>query len=217
MSVRSIVCCGLLAACGPTEIETTLGGGESFDNPYDVVRTQIAQSDDVTIAPQLSVACSDVNGTSENSWYRLFALGDYGVVGKLSINRVNFGVQTVIGYDQRVKVSIGTYAGAVGSVELDPTKIDVLGLTTIPVPEGSDGQMLQANFPAIEVSEGGNLVVEIKTEGFTDGRFFYLGATSGSETMPGYLRAPACDIPRPLMTSAIGHSQTHLIIAVSGS
>jgi hypothetical protein len=208
-----------VAACGPTEVDTTLGagGGESFDNPYDVVRTQIAQTDDVTIAPSLSVACSDANGTSENSWYRMFALSDYGVVGKLSINRVNFGVQTVIGYDQRVKVSVGTYAGSAGSVELDPTKIDVLGLTTISVPEGSDGQMLQANFPAIEVSEGSNLVVEIKTEGFTDGRFFYLGATTGSETMPGYLRAPSCGIQKPRMTSAFGYSQSHLVIAVSGS
>src|SRR6185503_4510550 len=102
----------------------------------------------------------------------------------LTVYRVNFGVQTAIG-DQRVKVSIGTYAGDMGSVELDPAKIDVLGLTTIPVPDGTS-QVLQANFPALAVPHSANLIVEIKSEGYTDGRFFYLGATRSAETIPGY-------------------------------
>lgn len=208
--------CVVLVACGPTEVTTpATGGGENFENPYDVTRTQLAQTDDMTIATQLSLACSDASGTKENSWYRMFRLADYGVDKPLTVNRVNFAVQTAIG-DQRVKVSIGTYAGDAGSVELDPTKIDVLGLTTIPVPEGAS-QMLQANFPAIEVPHNANLIVEIKSEGTGDGRYFYLGATRGAETIPGYLRAPTCKTPNPVMTSALGFSQTHLIIAVSGA
>ena len=214
-SLRSL-CWVVLAACGPTEVTPTAGDGETFEPPaFDVTRAWLAQTDDMTIAPQLSIACSDAGGTKDNSWYRMFQLGEMGVDGAFTVSRVNFGVQTSIGA-QRVKVSIGTYNGHPGSVELDPTKIDVLGLTTIPVPEGAS-QMLQANFPAITVPQGANLIVEIRSEGYTDGRFFYLGATRSSEMIPGYLRAPSCGVTNPTMTSGIGYSQTHLIIAVSGA
>ena len=191
------------------------GGGESFDSPYDVTRTRLEQTADSAVAPAMSLACSDYNGTKENSWYRVFSLTQLGVVGPFTVNRVNFGVQTAIG-DQRVKVSIGTYAGDAGAVELDLAKIDMLGLTTIGVPEGKN-ELMQAVFPAIKVPADTNLVVEIKTEGIGDGRFFYLGATQSPETVPGYLRAPTCNTPNPMMTSALGYSQTHLIIAVSGT
>lgn len=210
-----------LVACGTTDVdlETSIGGAgasESFDPPpFDVTRVQLTQTEDMTVAPNLSLACSDSRGSNENSWYRIFPLDDMGVDGAFTVHRVNFGVQTAIG-DQRVKVSIGTYAGHPGSVELDPTKIDVLGLTTIPVPEG-DLQVLQANFPAVEIPRGGNLIVEINSEGYVDGRYFYLGATKSPETIPGYLRAPTCNVANPLMTHALGYSQTHLIIAVSGA
>jgi hypothetical protein len=208
-----------LAACGPTEV-TPIGsggggGGESFDTPYDVTRTRLQQTYDMTVTPNRSVACSNANGTQENSWYRMFALANEGIDRPFTVYRVNFGVQTAIG-DSRVKVSIGTYAGDAGSVELDVAKIDVLAMTTIPVYDGTVGQ-LQANFPAVEVPQSSNLIVEIRSEGYTDGRYFYLGSTQSTESIPGYLRAPTCGTPNPLMTSALGYSQTHLIIAVSGA
>jgi len=208
----------LLVGCGPSETVAPASGGagESFESaPYDASPVRLSQTDDTTIAPQLSLACSDANGTKENSWYRMWPLRDTTIDRPLTIYRVNFGVQTAIG-DGRVKVSVGTYAGAAGSVELDPAQIDVLGLTTIPVFEGRS-QMLQASFPGITIPVGANLVVEIKSEGYTDGRYFYLGATQSAETIPGYLRAPGCDRPNPVMTSALGYSQTHLIISVSGA
>ena len=48
--------CVVLVACGPTEVTAPAGGGENFENPYEVTRTQLAQTDDMTIAPQLSLA-----------------------------------------------------------------------------------------------------------------------------------------------------------------
>ena len=77
--------------------------------------------------------------------------------------------------------------------------------------------MAQANFAGVEVPAGSNLVVEVKTEGAGDGSYFYLGATTANEMMPGYLRAPTCKTPNPLMTSALGYVGTHLVIAVSGA
>lgn len=213
----------VLAACGPSEVTSPTdnvagaGTGESFDpDPFNVKRVRLEQTTgDNAVNAGLSLACSDGNGTKENSWYRIFVLKDFGIDKPFSVNRVNFGVQTAIG-EQRVKVSIGTYAGAAGSVELDTSKVDMLGLTTIAVPEGKL-QTMQANFPGIMVSPDANLVVEIKTEGHGDGAFFYLGATDSPEMMPGYLRAPGCNAANPLMTSALGYSQTHLLISVSGA
>jgi hypothetical protein len=214
----------VLVACGPEEpsIDVDLGSGagagESFDNPpYDVKRVRLEQTQgDNAIASGLSLACSDLNGTKENSWYRMFALPEFGVDKPFVVNRVNFGVQTAIGA-QRVKVSIGTYAGPAGAVQLDLEKIDMLGLTTINVPEGKQ-QTLQANFPSIAVPADANLIVEVKSEGISeDGAFFYLGATQSPELVPGYLRAPGCNTTAPTMTSALGYSQTHLVISVSGA
>lgn len=215
-SVRAVALL-VLVACGPTDPDT-LGSdyaGESFENPYPVQRVRLQQTESTEIAPSLSLACSDANGTKENSWYRMFRLADFGIENSFTVHRVNFGVQTAIG-EQRVKVAIGTYAGNAGAVELDTTKIDMLGLTTIPVPEGT-AYMAQANFPGIAVPAGSNLVVEIKTEGRGEGAYFYLGATTSQEMIPGYLRAPTCNTPAPLMTSALGYLGTHLVIAVSGS
>jgi hypothetical protein len=211
----------LLGACGPSEVTPDnvggAGNGESFESdPYSVKRVRLEQTTgENALTPSLSLACSDVNGTKENSWYRIFALKDFGVDKPFQVNRVNFGVQTAIG-DQRVKVSIGTYAGAAGSVELDTSKIDMLGLTTIAVPEAKL-EMMQANFPGIFVPADANLIVEIKSEGRGDGAYFYLGATDSPEVIPGYLRSPGCNTTAPVMTSALGYSQTHLLISVSGA
>jgi hypothetical protein len=192
-------------------------GGESFDDPpYDVTPTQLSQTDDLTVAPKLSVGCSDYTGTQDNSWYRMFSLTEMGVDRAFTVHRVNFGVQTAIGAT-RVKVSIGTYAGQYGSVELDPAKIDVLAMTTVQVPQDADGRLLQANFAAAVVPQAANLIVEIRSEAYTDGRFFYLGATQSAETIPGYLRAPTCNAQNPVMTSALGYSQSHVIMTVSGT
>jgi hypothetical protein len=169
----------LLGACGPSEVTPAenvggAGNGETFESdPYAVKRVRLEQTTgENKLVPSLSLACSDANGTKENSWYRIFALKDFGVDKPFQVNRVNFGVQTAIG-EQRVKVSIGTYAGPAGSVELDTSKIDMLGLTTIAVPEAKL-EMMQANFPGIIVAPDTNLIVEIKSEGRGDGAYFYL-------------------------------------------
>ena len=206
----------LVAACAPEDVTpSSEGGGENFENPYPVNRVRLEQTENSEIAPSLSLACSDETGTKENSWYRIFNLADFGVDRTFVVHRVNFGVQTAVG-SQRVKVSLGTYAGSAGAVELDTSKIDMLALSTVSVPEGK-AYVAQANFAGAEIPAGANLVVEVKTEGIVDGGYFYLGATNANEMVPGYLRAPTCKTLNPVMTSALGYLGTHLVISVSGS
>jgi hypothetical protein len=215
---RAALLLGLLAGCAPTDptaSEDTGGVGENFSNPYPESRVRLEQTSSSDISPSLSLACSDSSGTKENSWYRIFQLSDFGIDGVFTVNRVNFGVQTVIG-EQRVKVSIGTYAGPYGSVELDLTKVDVLAMTTVHLRDGKAFDA-QANFAGVQIPAGANLIVEVRSEGIAKGGFFYLGATSAIEMQPGYLRAPGCDTPNPRMTSALGALGTHLVISVSGT
>ena len=67
-SVRAVALM-VLVACGPTDPDT-IGSdyaGESFENPYPVQRVRLQQTESTEIAPSLSLACSDANGTKENS------------------------------------------------------------------------------------------------------------------------------------------------------
>jgi len=218
-SCRAALLLGVLVACGPQDMtasdEEGAGASETFASPYAEQRVRLEQTANSDIAPALSLACSDAAGTKDNSWYRIFKLSDFGIEGGFKAYRVNFGVQTAIG-NQRVKVSLGTYSGPAGAVVLDTSKIDVLALSTVAVPEGKTF-MAQANFAGVDIPAGANLVVEIHSEGTTPGAFFYLGATQSLEMSPGYLRAPTCDTPEPRMTSALGYVQTHLVISVSGT
>lgn len=213
-SVRLVVVFGVLGAgCAAGPVSPP----EPLDSPPPLSAVRLQETDDTTIARVLSLACADAGGTTENSWYRVFSLRDYGIAGPFAVNRVNFGVQAATG-TQRVQVSIGTYAGDVGAEQLDPAKLDALAMTTVAVPPTTIGETLQANFAAVEIPAAANLVVEVRSAGHgTDPSSFYLGATRSAETIPGYLRAPQCATPNPVMTSALGYLSTHLIIAVSGT
>jgi hypothetical protein len=217
--LRWLACAVVVAGCNATTVVAPPSATDNLEPPpFEPHAQRLTQTEDTTITTGLSVACADATGTTENSWYRVFALRDYGIRTAFTVNRVNFGVQNAVG-KQRVKVSIGTFAGEPGVEQLDTTKIDVLAMTTIPIVPTDTGEMAQANFPAVEIPYGENLVVEVRTEGHDvkNGTYFYLGATEGRETVPGYLRAPACSGPDPLMTSALGYVKSHLIISVSGT
>ncbi len=219
MGSLRVVMLVVAAGCTTTNIAVPSTADENLDPAIGVGRPiRLSQTSDDVIGKALAVACADGTGTEENTWYRMFPLIDEGIREALYVNRVNFAVQTAVG-EQRVKVALGTYSGDAGVEQLDPTLIDMLAMTTVPIEPTSEGEEVQANFAAVEIPYGSKLVVSVLTEGHSasNGSFFYLGATKGPETIPGYLRAPTCSTPNPLMTSALGHLQSHLIISVSGT
>ena len=190
--------------------------GEDFSSTG-IAATRLQQTLDGTIADSLSLACSDANGTTENSWYRVFSLRDAGIVDRIFVvNRVNFAVQNAYG-QQRVQVSIGIYGGDLGAPTLDLTKIEMLAMTAVDVLPTTKGENLQAAFAATELPANSNVVVEVHTPTHPQPGYFYVGATKAGETGPSYLRAPACNTPDPTAVLALGHPETHVLIAVSGS
>ncbi len=210
----------------PDEESTTVEGG-TVDVPSATTPTAIrlSETDDARpMEPGYAVGCADKVGSFETSYYRVFALAPQKFENRyFNISRVNFAVQTATG-EQRVKVFVGTYAGTMGDEELDLSKVEMLGQTTIDVAPTNQGETLQANFAAVGIPSHANLIIEIKTDGHPDGAqrdpkgsYFYLGATPGYESSPGYLRAPACGLPNPEMTSTVGNLRSHLIMSVSGT
>ena len=207
----------LLAACGSSGTPAAdPPSGESF-LPSGASASRLDQTLGSTIAPNLSLACADSLGTTENSWYRVFSLRDAGIVDRvLAVNRVNFGVQTGVG-EQRVQISIGLYYGDLPAQTLDLTKIEMYAMSSVMVWPTSSGEMLQANFPATEIPPNATLIVEVHSPAHVRAGDFYLGATTADETAPSYLRAPACNTPDPTRVSILGHPETHVLISVSGS
>ncbi|CAN5409940.1 hypothetical protein BH11MYX1_BH11MYX1_19070 [soil metagenome] len=136
----------VLTACTTTSTsivtpdeEATVPAG-TVDEPAATTPTAIRPSqtdDNKPMEPGFSVGCADKVGTLENSWYRVFPLAPQKFENRyFNINRVNFAVQTAIG-EQRVKIYIGTYDGPMGDEELDLSKVEMLGQTTIDVPPTS--------------------------------------------------------------------------------
>ncbi len=212
----------------PDEESTTTVGGGTVDEPGATTPTAIrlSQTDDSKpMEPGYAVGCADKVGSFETSWYRVFALAPQKFENRyFDISRVNFAVQTATG-DQRVKVFVGTYDGTMGDPELDLSKVEMLGQTTIDVAPTNVGETLQANFAAVGIPSHSNLIIEIRTDGHPQvaqrgnptGTYLYLGATPGAESWPGYVRAPACGLPNPEMTSTVGPLRSHLIMSVSGT
>lgn len=182
------------------------------------VAVTLSQSADMTVSVGKSLACGVAaeGYTAENSWYRVFTLTDFGITGPLSVNQVTFGVQESAG-TQQVQVKLGTYNGALGGNNIDTGLITALNSVNVGVPPTTTGQILSTPITAT-VPAGGKLVVEIFTpdhEGTTT--HFYVGASAGNETAPGYLRAPDCGANQPASVKSLNASAGAIILSVNGT
>jgi hypothetical protein len=99
---------------------------------------------------------------------------------------------------------------------LDPSKVEMFAMTSVDVPATASGQTLQANYASVRIPADSNVLVKLTTTA-KDRTFFYPGATLAAQSAEGYLEAVACNTPVPTATSVLGHPETHLLVAVSGS
>jgi hypothetical protein len=196
------------------------------------VPVTLSHSDSFDVAPQVSVACAqletDENGNTfpafhrDNSYYRVFDLAAEGVEGDLAIEEVAFGIERAdagAAATQIVAVKLHSLEGAfrqdnlteLASVELD---LADQAATVLAVP-------IEALAPV-----GSTLVVEIFAADGSPDRLFFLGANSEGQSAASYLRAPNCDddgdpdngsrLAEPLDLAAIGFGNVHAVISVSG-
>ncbi|MBT2619250.1 MULTISPECIES: T9SS type A sorting domain-containing protein [Chryseobacterium] len=152
-----------------------------------------------TVVSTGSVACGNQAGgfTSDNSYYRVFKLSDYGINYNYNITNVAFGVQTAsttLPVEVNLYTLVGTFPTGtptfLGTTTVNVTPANVLGMV-------NTGTGLSQIVPA-----GGTFIVELFHDGSgtTPPQSFYLGTNASAQTAPSYLSSEACGIDTPIAT-----------------
>ena len=195
------------------------GDGMSIDAPPAPGEKMLVETMSMT-DEQVGIACGPNDGVStytlRNSYYRVFALADYGISGAFHVTDINFVVSASAG-NIPLKVSVGTYSGTLGGATLVKADIASLNSMMITVNDGdtSEDVPLTADIPA-----GGNVVVEIDqaTAGNNTNNYeFYIGANTEGETSPGYVSSADCSIAQPTSMTQEAGSEADEIVWVVGT
>jgi hypothetical protein len=184
-------------------------------------KTDVTFSQANSQAVDLCLGCRSNTGyVRENSMYRAFALADYGVAGRLSIQRVRFGVCTTMTPEasggQPLTVRIHGYSGTLGGDTLDVDHLTKYQETTILVPNTGPRTVdvsVDAELPATTTA----LVVELHVDdGLAQRRQLAFAANGQGERAPGYHRAADCSFPDPLVIPKTGNPGFNLILSAFG-
>jgi hypothetical protein len=199
--------------------------GHPIDGPAGTQQITLSQTNNMTVAPGLAVACGNTSGTADNSWYRVFRLSDYGVTSTLHVTQVSFMVDYAdsLAGSQTGTVKIGTYAGTVDGTSLNTAQITTIGSVPVTIPNGDSMVAVPPaviGAAAVDVPANANLIVELDMpDGEAAGDFFYIGVSSGGEMHPGYIRSSvsACGATTPASLVSIGHADNAVMLTVSGN
>ncbi len=178
----------------------------------------LSHSSSPTVTQGNSVACQyeGSGATSENSYYRVFALGEFGIASQLEIASITIGVQLAdagSGTTQPATLRIYTLNGPftlANLQEIASTSVSISdqSLSLLDIPIGATAPM------------GSTIVVELAVpDGQSAGHKFYFGSNGAGQSAPSYLRAPGCSTPQPTDIATLPGITTpvHLVMQVSGT
>ena len=204
------------------------------DAPPGQQQVTLGQTNNMTLAPGLAVACSSSIAsipiaTRDNSWYRIFKLTDYGITGAFTLQRITFYTDYAYGgtgVTQPASLKIGTYAGTLDGDTI--TTASITNLMTVPVTipdaDSSDGvDPPVITDVTIPIAANSNLIVEVALpDGYNDGNFYYIGVSAGGETHKGYIRATptGCGFttPRSLTSAtALNKPDNSVLLTITGT
>lgn len=233
---RLLGCCALLVVGCATAVPANHGDGGGGDDDTDAARIDarvdalpidapidapavqtitLTQTASMTIVPDNSVACIRTADlvTRENSYYRAFRLSDHGVTRPFTPTMVSFGVELAdaagAATTQPVQIRLHTLSGAMLTANLT----NVAG-NNVNVPDSATGTIT----PAPQVPPTAVLVAEIFVpDSVAVGHKFFPGTNTGTETQPGYVRAPTCTIPEPATYNSLAFPAVKLVLTVTGT
>jgi hypothetical protein len=189
------------------------------DAPQQPVTVTLQETVNNTIATANSIACGNGSETSDNTWYRAYALSDFGITNAFHVTQVSFAIQESAGTPS-VQVKVGSYGGTVGGMTLDTSMIVPLNATTVTIPATTTGESVPAPITA-DIPAGGKLVVQIAAPNLEGtGKYVYIGASNGGENKPGYITSVGCAInvpTRPIDVDPVQFAAVDLIILVTGT
>lgn len=194
------------------KIFTTLAVTFIVANSYAQVITQNATPN--TVTANASVACSATGVESKENYYsRAFKLSDYGITYDYKITNIAFGVESA---STALNVEAGVYRLNSGTYPSGPTTF----LNSVPVAVSAANNLGMANTGTdLEqvIPAGSTFIVEIAHNGTGTGTFFWMGANSGAETAPSYIKAPGCGLAAPATTTSIGFPNAKWVMTITGS
>ena len=205
--------------------------------PSGMTNVTLAETTNNTIASGMGLACGGCQSldspcsdyrTTENAYYRVFKLSDYGVTSTLHVTQVDFGVQEASG-TQSAQVRIGTYNGTptttinVGANDWAGGLVTAIQSTTVTIPATSAGETVSAPITG-DVDPTANLIVEVFSPTHINNlnTYFFIAGTASAEQRPGFVRAPTdaqnhgCGITTPTTPASISQT-SKFIITVSGT
>ncbi len=237
--MRWLHACWIVVATGcatATYVDRDGGGGDddidarvdappdaAIDAPVDapsLVTVTLSQSGAMSITPDNSVACVRQSDgvTRENSFYRAFRLADHGVTRPFTPTMVSFGVEVAdaagAGTTQPLQVRLHTLAGAMIRANLT----NVAG-NNVTLPNTAAGTIVNVPItPAPMIPPTATLVAEIFVpDSDAVGHRFFPGTNTGTETQPGYVRGPICNIPEPATYNSLNFPLVKLVLTVTGT
>jgi hypothetical protein len=218
---RLVLACVALAGCataGPgneiiggladagTEDHGGRGDPDAPGAPTDVTLSQTASND---VIAHNSFDCD----TPTNSFFRVFTPRDQGVTNAFTLAEVDFGIQAATD-NITATMQILPYTGTPGDT-LDPTLIGA-ALISQPVQIAATTTTTTMRVPiTATIPAGTSFAVEIDNPGPAD---LYIGTNAGTETRPGYVLAPGCDIKVPTRMQTVADANklgTTMVIVMS--
>lgn len=189
-----------------------------IDAPPNMMTKTLDQNSSDTIKLQTAITCRNNNTgfTTANSYYRVF---DPGTTTDFHVTTVGFQVENCqgsAGNGQVVTVKIGTYNGSVGASSLTVASMATLATNAaVQVPEVAE-VAANVNAPiSATIPAGQKMFVEIDSP--ADNSTVFMGVNTATETAPGYIMAPDCNVNVPTNYSTAVGTQNSLLLTVTGT
>jgi hypothetical protein len=231
----ALLLCGLSANCtiggrspqiknGKTDAGADAGGPTTDSGTAPVVFT-FSQTSGLG-GNQPAYACLTPDGLEQvdNSYYRVFGLGDAFIRSDFVIKSVTFPVTYATSPTGSQEVLIRIYTGSFsnGGIQLldipsfTLASLILVSSAQVAVPNTQIGEMVTASFDTT-ITKGGVFVAEVFTpSGAMSGNNIRIGTNNDPQSRHPYFRAPVCGVNDPTNFSNINQPNMALVMEVTG-
>ena len=157
-----------------------------------------------------SIACQAAGITRDNHYYREYDFAnDFATPGSVSIDAVEFSVESVTGAGAGFTVDIRLYT--VAAPGLPTGVLTPLANTTATLQDAMSGTVVQFPITGAVANPGDVVVVEIDVTASTTTGFF-IGSNGLGESDAGYIRSDSCAISTITDLTTVGFPNMHMIL-----
>lgn len=185
-----------------------------FDDLMPMGGLTLSHSDSLDVISRNTIACgiTDQPDTLQNSFYRVFTLSDFGIIGEFEASEVTIGIES-IGAAADIEVFLHRLDGALAQANL--VEIDS---TTVALDGTEETELLTLSLDGVFQPDD-SIVVEIAAPSFDGtGNSFYAGSNDQGETAPSYINSFGnCGISEITPFADLNFPEVHLVMTVSGN